>query len=135
MISRFLVLALLLLPASAEAREASPGKVWTADPITMEVRKSSDDIDVYTDIPWHLGLTVLDTMQMVDGITFTGQWNRGLSDWMILSINGLQNNDATKSYWLYCVNGAPAGVGVSAYRLGPGAKIIWVYGADYPPKC
>ncbi|WP_371126230.1 DUF4430 domain-containing protein [Bosea sp. (in: a-proteobacteria)] len=123
---------MLAFPCVASARDIRP-QTWTPVTVSLEIRELNGTTKKFPDVPWSLGITVLDTMKMVDGIKFSGDWNRSISDWLITSIDGTIN--ANGSYWTYCVNGEPAGVGAGSYTLGPTAAVVWVYGSAYPPNC
>jgi hypothetical protein len=132
MFIRCLVVLACLLPSGAIARDIT-AKTWTPATVSLEIREPDGTVKRFSDVPWTLGLTVLDTMKMVDGIKFSGDWNRSLGDWFITSIDGAPNSGG--SFWTYCVNGEPAGVGAGSYVLGPAAVAVWVYGSAYPPAC
>ncbi len=133
MIARALLVLVLLLPPTAFAADPIT-KTWTAPTVSLEIRAPNGTVKKFTGVPWTLGMTVLDTMKMVDGITFTGKWSRSLSDWQITSIDGLANQNAAGPNWLLCMFGAPAGVGAGSYVLGPEAMAIWIY-STWPPQC
>ena len=130
MLARIVLLFALLCPSHVLARE--PIKTTLAPVIvSMEIREPDGTIKQYPNIPWSLGLTVLQAMQTIDGLKFSADWYYSLSDWFIVSIDGVAA--ASGSNWTFCVNGGePAGVGVGSYVLGPKASVIWVYGK---PDC
>jgi hypothetical protein len=132
MLARFAVVLALLWPSLVLAKE--PATItWTPATVSLEIREPDGTIKKYPDVPWSLGLTVLQAMQTVDGLKFTGDWYYSLSDWLIVSIDGFPA--ASGSNWTFCVNGQAAGVGVGSYVLGPKAAVVWVYGTTYPPDC
>lgn len=144
MFSRLLALLIMVLFAPAIALGQKAGTtaaasitttVWAPAFVSMEIRAPSST-KKFTKVPWHLGITALDTMKMVDGLKFKGEWYRSLSDWLIIAIDGVANQGigVGKKNWLLCVNGFPAGIGAGSYTLGPGAKVVWTYEAGHPPQ-
>ncbi len=132
MFARITLVFALLCPSLVLAKEPVT-TMWTPATVSMEIREPGGAIKKYPNIPWSLGLTVLQTMQTIDGLKFTAEWYYSLSDWLIVSIDGIAA--ASGSNWTFCVNGQPAGVGVGSYVLGPKAAVVWVYGNAYPPDC
>lgn len=123
-------LAMILL-----CSQVSAGSVPWKDPtisLTINIGKNST---VYENIPWTLNMVVLDAMKMADGINFTGEWNRGLGQWMVTSIDKTENQGAGGKNWLLCVNGFVAGAGAGSYVVAPDSKIKWVFDAYSPIVC
>lgn len=122
------VLAILLLLPFQEHADANSLNV------SIEVHGPSG-VETYAEIPWNSELTVLRAMQSAEGLAFRADWYFSLNDWFIIQISGVDNEGIDKPNWGYCVNGFPAAVGVSAYRVPAKGTIKWVFGADYPIKC
>ena len=73
MLARFAVVLALLWPSLVLAKE--PATItWTPATVSLEIREPDGTIKKYPDVPWSLGLTVLQAMQTVDGLKFTGDW-------------------------------------------------------------
>jgi Domain of unknown function (DUF4430) len=134
MLRHSLALCLILAPSLALANGVTT-KPWVPATVSLEIKKPDDSSTVFADVPWSIGITVLELMQSVDGLKFSGEWNRQFSDWLVTSIDGQISPGAAGENWLYCLNGFPAGAGVSSTKLGPGAKVKWVFTAKYPPDC
>jgi len=132
MFARLAVICALLFPAVVLAKEPI-ATTWTPATVSLEIRDPDGTVKKFTNIPWTLGITVLQAMQSVDGLKFTGEWYYSFGDWLIVSLDGFPA--ASGSNWTFCVNGQPAGLGVGSYVLGPKAAVTWVYGSAYPPNC
>ena len=131
MLSRIVLITALLFSNVAIAADTTT-KPWVPAKVTMEIRHPDGTVTVYTDAPWSLGMTVLDTMKEVDGIKFTGKWYRSLGDWLITSNDGVVGQETAGPNWNVCVDGYPAGTGPGSFKLGPNASILWIYTAKYP---
>jgi hypothetical protein len=134
MLARLFAVFFLVFPAAAFEAHPTQTTSWKISTVSLEIRNPDGTAKKFTDIPWSLNMTVLDTMKIVDDIKFTAEWYKSLGEWLITSIDGIANQGAGKANWLYSVNGSPACVGASSYILGPKASIVWVYDSTYP-KC
>lgn len=132
MFQPFAALALSLLILGSQAHSKSP--LTNSETVSIVVKDPSGSVN-YDGLLWTTDTTVLSAMQSADGLEFSGDWYRSFNDWLIISINGVDSQGSGKENWNFCVNGTPAQVGVSAYRLPPNAQVQWVYTATYPPTC
>jgi hypothetical protein len=104
---------------------------WDNPTVSITVENGTT-IRKYEGIPWSINMVALDAMKMAKGIEFTGKWNRGLSQWLITSINSVDNLGVWDKSWLLCVNGFMAGIGAGSYVVGPNASIKWVFDVFLP---
>ncbi len=69
---------------------------------------------------------LMNTLKQRGNIDFKGQTSTGLG-FFVEEINGIKNNTANNTYWIYYINGKMAGVGISNYILKPNDIISWKY--------
>jgi len=127
------ILALVCIVPSARVDAADSATPWVQPTVELTIHYPGGNADLYTGIPWRLGLTVLDAMKLADMPGFSASWSRNLAGWMVSAIRDVANQGPTGPNWLLCVNGYVAGVGAGAYVLGPGAKADWYYSSVWPP--
>lgn len=78
--------------------------------------------------------TVYEMMKIADlqnnNFSFKGREFSGLG-FFVEEINGLSQNKKEGKYWIYYINGKPASVGVSQYKLKENDIITWKYEKEY----
>lgn len=114
--------------APATALQTQPQETATEPETALVSATLKADGETYT-LKLPEGSTALDLMEEVratQGFTFTGQESPGFG-FFVESINGVQSDTETNTYWLYFINGESAQEGISAYVLEEGDIIEWRY--------
>lgn len=114
------------------AQPKTPPDVPKADEQQVELVQAQLMIeDSVFDVEVPAGSSALNLMRAVDetsdDFTFTG--SNSEFGFFVESINGIENDNDTATYWTYEVNGELAQVGVSDYIVQNEDKINWTYEA------
>lgn len=113
-------------------QKISNNKTETSTEEKLEVYYLTVNDEEYNlSIPEHRELTVYELMQALSADSkkpFSFQTKEFISlGQFVESINGVENNPQKNQYWIYYVNGQPATIGISQYKIQPNDKIEWKF--------
>jgi len=123
----FLLTILILVGGGCATQTTQPETI--AEAVIQEVTASLvvDDYEFSTDLK--IGSTALDLMKKASEETdfvYGGQEYEGMG-FFVSSINGVEGDTETNTYWIYYINDESAMVGISQYELLNNDVIEWKY--------
>jgi hypothetical protein len=102
--------------------------------VSLFVKFQEGEERAFPEIPWREGQSVYEIMKQVEADIITMQvidTLYGDMGHLILGFNQVRNQNP--KFWVYCINGMKANMGVDDYPLKSGDRITWHYTSDMNP--
>ncbi len=136
-LARFAALIVALLAVLVAYRfldgggQQEPGNApVTGESVTIAIDRGDGEKLIETPVDWHEGMTVVDAMHQASAAGSFDFESQGRGEGALVThIDGVANGGANGQNWIFDVNGEQAQVGVGAYQLKSGDRVLWRFAA------